>query len=225
MIDEIGPGLWAASAPLRLAGAAFGTRMTIVRIGRDGLALIAPIEIDDALANEIAELGEVRALIAPNAFHHFYFLAAAKRYPGAACFLAEGVEKKLGERPAGAKDLTNEADPLWQDELRQIVLEGVPLTNEVVFLHAASRTLIVTDICFNFEESRGAWTSFFLSLTAARKGMKVSRLMRASIKDKAALRASIDRILEWDFDNVIVTHGEIARGGGHERFRAATEGI
>ena len=56
MIEEMGPGLWTVSAEFSLAGAAFGTRMTVVRIGEGGLGLIAPIEIDDALAHGYIQL-------------------------------------------------------------------------------------------------------------------------------------------------------------------------
>jgi hypothetical protein len=225
MLDELAPGIWTVSAPLRLAGADLGTRMTVVRIGERGLMLIAPVEIDEALTAELAEQGEVEALVAPNAFHHFYFLAAAERYPGAACFLAEGVEKKLGTRPVGAKDLGREPDPAWKAELEQLVLGGVPMTNEVVFFHARTKTLILTDLCFNFDPAPPGWTGTFLLLAGARGRLAVSRLMRFGIKDKIKVRQTIEKILEWDFENVIVTHGHNIMGGGHERFAKATADV
>jgi len=225
MLDRLGPGIWTVSAPLKLAGAEFGTRMTVVRIGDGGLALIAPIEIDEALAAALAEQGRVVALIAPNAFHHFYFLAAAERYPDAACFLAEGVEKKLARRPAGAKTLRGEPDPLWEAELEQVVLGGAPMTNEVIFFHAASKTLVLTDLCFNFDPAPSGWTGLLLRLAGAHGRLAVSRLMRGSFKDKRKVRATIARALEWDFENVVVTHGHNIEGGGRERFREAVSDV
>ena len=225
MLDELASGVWTVSVPLKLAGAEFGTRMTVVRIGEKGLALFAPVEIDDALAAELSEVGDVRAIIAPNAFHHFYFLAAAGRYPDAECFLAEGVEKKLGVRPDGAKDLSPEPDPLWKNDLEQTVLVGAPLTNEVIFFHPRSKTLILTDLCFNFDPAPSGWTGFFLRLAGGHGRMAVSRLMRFGIKDKAGVRSTIARILEWDFENVIVTHGHNVVGAGRERFREATKDV
>ncbi len=70
MIDELVPGIWTVATPLKLAGVNFGTRMTIVRVGGDGLVLISACPIDDALAAEIDTLGVVRGVVAPNAFHH-----------------------------------------------------------------------------------------------------------------------------------------------------------
>lgn len=225
MIEEIGAGVWTVSAPLSLLGAAFGTRMTVVRLGTDGLALIAPIEIDEALAARLAELGRVDALIAPNAFHHFYFLAAAERYPNAVCFLAEGVEKKLGVRPPGARDLGPIPDPLWAEALDQTVLGGAPLTNEVIFFHPASKTLVLTDLCFNFDPPPGGWTGLLLRLAGGYGKLAVSRLMRAGMKDRQQVRATIARICEWDFEKIIVTHGHNILTNGRERFAEATRDV
>jgi hypothetical protein len=222
MIEKVGSGIWTVSAPLSLMGADFGTRMTVVRLGAQGLALIAPIEIDESLAGRIAELGRVDALIAPNAFHHFYFLAAAERYPEATCFLAEGVEKKLGGRPGGARDLGPSPDPLWAGELEQTVLGGAPLTNEVIFFHPSSKTLVLTDLCFNFDPPPGGWTGLLLRLVGGHGKLAVSRLMRAGMKDRQQVRATIERILEWDFEKIIVTHGHNILANGRERFRRAT---
>ena len=222
MLEELAPGLWTVWAPLTLAGAKLGTRMTVVRIGQRGLMLIAPIEIDEDLAAKLAELGEVEALVAPNAFHHFHFLAAASRYPRAACFFAGGVEKKLGLRPPDTKDLVSQPDELWSRELDQVLLEGAPMTNEVVFFHPASKTLILTDLCFNFDPAPSGWTGLFLRLAGAHGRLAVSRLMRTGLKDKGKVRAVIARILNWNFENVIVAHGHNIVGGGRVRFEEAT---
>ena len=225
MIEEVGAGIWTVSAPLSLMGAELGTRMTIVRLGTDGLALIAPIAIDEALSARLAELGRVEALIAPNAFHHLYFLAAADRYPDAVCFLAEGVEKKLGRRPPGARDLGPGPDPLWAAELEQTVLGGTPLTNEVIFFHPSSRTLVLTDLCFNFDPAPGGWTGLFLRLAGGHGKLAVSRLMRAGMRDKQQVRTTIDRILEWDFEKIIVAHGHNLLANGRARFEQAMRDV
>lgn len=47
----------------------------------------------------------------------------------------------------------------------------------------------------------------------------VSRTIRLATRDRVAARASLERILAWDFERVIVGHGEIVDTGG----RAAIE--
>jgi hypothetical protein len=45
--------------------------------------------------------------------------------------------------------------------------------------------------------------------------------MRLLIRDRAAARRSVEKLLQWNFDRVIVTHGEVLETGGHERVAAA----
>ena len=117
MLESLADGIWTADAPLTLAGASFGTRMTVVALPDAGVVLISPIELDDAAAAEIEASGRVRAIVAPNAFHHFYFAAAAKRFPEAACFVAPGTEEKLGEDAPAFTILGAEPDPIWKGAL------------------------------------------------------------------------------------------------------------
>jgi hypothetical protein len=225
MVEELVPGIWTAVAPFKLAGVEFGTRMTIVQIGDDGLALISPCPIDEVLAAELRTLGTVRALIAPNAFHYLYLMDAAERYPDAALFVAEGVAKKLANLPPDAITLSAESDPLWKAELEQCRLEGAPMTNEVIFFHRPSQTLILTDLCFNFDPPPQGWAGIFLRLMGVHGRLAVSRLMRFALKDRAKVRPVIQRILDWDFERIIVTHGAIVTRDAHRLFREATAGL
>ena len=222
MIEELVPGIWTVATPLKLAGVNFGTRMTIVRVGGDGLVLISPCPIDDALAAEIDTLGVVRAVVAPNAFHHLFLVDAIGRYADAAVYLAHGVAKKLGSAPPGAVTLTVEPVPLWKAELEQCMLEGAPMSNEVVFYHPASRTLILTDLCFNFDPAPSGWQGLILRLFGVHGRLAVSRLMRFVLKDREKVRQIIERILEWDFERIVVTHGAIVWHDGRRLFRDAT---
>ena len=47
------------------------------------------------------------------------------------------------------------------------------------------------------------------------------RVRRRAITDRVAARESVRRILEWDFDRVIMSHGEVLESGGRERVRIA----
>jgi hypothetical protein len=225
MIEKLANDIWTVTTPLKLTGIDFGARMTIVRIGDDGLVLISPCPIDDALAIDIAALGSVRAVIAPNAFHHLYFVDATRRYPAAARFVADGVVKKIGLSPADVEPLGSEADSIWSAELEQCVIEGAPLVNEVVFYHGASRTLVLTDLCFNFNPAPGGLKGFPLRLFGAHGRLAVSRLMRFFLKDRKKVRGAIERILEWDFDRIVVTHGAIVESDGRNLFRGATSDL
>jgi hypothetical protein len=48
-----------------------------------------------------------------------------------------------------------------------------------------------------------------------------SRLLKSAIKDRAALRRSLDHLLGWDFDAIIVSHGRNVGTGGKALLRDA----
>jgi hypothetical protein len=47
-----------------------------------------------------------------------------------------------------------------------------------------------------------------------------TRLLRTLVRDRPALRASVEKILAWDFERVVVTHGEVLERGGRDALRA-----
>jgi hypothetical protein len=226
VLNQLAPDLWVADQPLSVLGIQLGTRMTVVRLGSSGLFIHAPIPLTPALQRELDDLGPVQAVVAPNAMHHLYIGDYMKAYPQAQFFTAEGVAKKrpelrfngvLGDRP----------EFLWGSDLDQLPIRGCPKLSEVAFLHRASRTLIVSDWLFNFSSRasgphRSLLTRFYLRLTGAWGGPRQSRLLRAVITDKEAARASTERLLAWDFDRIIVCHGDILETGGHTALREAT---
>ena len=95
--------------------------------------------------------------------------------------------------------------------------------NEVVFFHAATRTLLLTDLAFNVPANHGAGprARLFYWVAGAAGRFGPHRIVRLGIRDRAAARTSVERILRWDFDRVIVTHGNVLESGGHEQFATA----
>jgi hypothetical protein len=51
----------------------------------------------------------------------------------------------------------------------------------------------------------------------------MSRPMKAGVKDEAALKSSLATILGWDFNRVIVGHGEVIKSDGEAKLRAALD--
>ncbi len=221
-MQQLAPDLWVADQPLKLAGAEFGARMTIVRLGSGGLFIHSPISLTPALQAELAALGPVQAVVAPNTFHHMYLPAFLAAFPEALVYGAEGVAmKQPSVRFAGV--LGDLPEFLWAKELDQHRIAGQPKVNEVAFLHRASHTLILTDWIFNFNTSDRWWTRTFLKIAGAWRGPLQSKLLRLTVKDRAAARASREHLLAWDFDRIVVSHGDIIPTGGKAVLRAATD--
>jgi hypothetical protein len=157
-------------------------------------------------------------VIAPCKVHHLFVADHLAAYPTARFFAPPGLaEKRRDLRLDGV--LGDEAPAEWRGQIDQHLFRGAPYINEVVFLHRASRTLVLTDLAFNVPAGGGREARVFYFLVGAVGKFGPHRLVRTLIRDRRAARESVERILSWDFDRVIVSHGEVLASGGRERFR------
>ena len=120
-----------------MAGVNQRLRMTVVALTGGGLWLYSPVEIDDGLAQQLAAVGNVAHVVAPNRYHHLFAGAAKRRYPAAALWAVPGLPEKrpdlrfdgvLGSEPSGLA---------WAGDLDTLVLTSVPRFSETVFFHRA----------------------------------------------------------------------------------------
>ena len=206
MLKNLDPGIFVADHDFSLMGLNIGTRTTVIQLSGGGLWVHSPGPMTGGWADAVDALGEVRFLVAPNDFHHLFLGDAQKRWPSAQCHAAPGVAAKEKEVVITG-ELRDEPDPGWAGDLGQISVGGVPKVNEFAFLHHSTRTLLLVDLVFNMEPS-SLLESLFLRINGS-VGLGTSRLMRFLIKDREAVRTSVKRILEWDFDRVIMAHGSI----------------
>lgn len=203
--------LWLREYRVQLGGARFNARMTVIRLRSGEILIHSPCAFDAALAAEVSALGRVVAILAPGNFHWLHVRSCQQAFPGAKTYLCPGVERR-------AKDLRfefflgDEAPSLWSDELSQVALMGPRLMREVAFFHLASRTLILVDLIENFTPAtRG--TNLFSRTIFRAIGMwnrpRPAPEYRVAWGDKARVREGMARILAWDFDRVILAHGDV----------------
>ncbi|MEM9731669.1 MAG: DUF4336 domain-containing protein, partial [Myxococcota bacterium] len=221
MFEEIADGIWHATYDHAPGGVQFRTRATLVRLADGGLWMHSPIPIDDALAEQVDSLGEVRHVVAPNGWHDLFSAQAKARYPNATLWASPALRESKSPLPVDA--WLGEADPPWSAELRPHAIEGVPKAQEFVFLHARSGTLIVTDLLFQIRYPVNTLTKIVLWMVGAHGGkLAQSRLWRLVTKDRAAAGRSVREMLEWDFERVVLAHGDFVQGhDARERTRSA----
>lgn len=213
--------LWTCWRPQRFFGVEMGTRMTVCRLGNGDLFVHSPVAPDEALAAELDALGPVAHVVAPSKLHHLYFAEFAGRYPDATTYASPDLPARCPELRFEVV-LGDEARPGWSRELDQCAVRGDFFLDEIVFLHRASGTLIVTDLC---EEGSDEWPWF--SRLAARAGGIYQKHgppldMKWNLRrDKASLRRAVERILSWDFDAMILSHGRLVESGAKDRFARA----
>jgi hypothetical protein len=222
MLQEIEAGkLWVEDQPFSKLGFDVGARMTVARLPEGGLWVHSPLAADERLRRELDALGPVRFLVAPSGMHYMDLPEFARAYPEAEVYVAEAAAQKLrGVKVTGV--LGDAPPPAWAGVIDQAPLRGNRMYDEVVFCHRPTRTLIATDLFFNLRAG-SASTRAWAKLLGIDDRFGMSRSFRFTITDREQVRASLSRVLEWDFDRVIVTHGEILERGGKPAVRAAVE--
>jgi hypothetical protein len=209
LFNALADNLWDISHPLVIGPVVLDHRMSVVRLSSGALWVHSPVRLDQGIRAALDQLGEVAYLVAPSIFHDLYWEEWFAAYPEARFFAAPGVRQQHPELPF-TDELADETPAAWRDDLQQLVLGGVPRLNETVFLHRPSRTLIVADLVFNFtgyEPRLNLATALTLKVAGTYGRLGVSRFFRMLVKDPKALRHSLDQLLSWDFERLVVGHG------------------
>lgn len=220
MLRQLAPDLWVAEQPQRFLGFELGARMTVVRLTGSRLLLHSPISRSRELAEEVERLGSPTFIVAPNRFHHLYARDWSSAYPDASLYVAPGVEAKrpdleiravLGESPLAG----------WSDVLDQTLVGGFPLTNEVVFFHRPSGTLIASDLAFNVGPDSSPLTRLAFRLSGNYGRLSSTLLERRFVRDRAAFRSSVECILRWPISRIVIAHGAVVESGAHAALAGA----
>ena len=186
--------------------------MTVLALD-GGLLLHSPTDVDPA---EVEALGTPRWILAPNKLHHLYAGPWLER--GLEGWCAPGLPDKRRDLTFTGV-VTEEAAP-FGDEVLLIPLSCFAYTNEVVLLHRPSRTLIVTDLLFNFGPTAPWMTRAAMRCCWAYPGCRTTLLERVGM-NRAAARTELRRLLDLDFDRIILSHGDLVETGGHAALRSA----
>ncbi len=198
-------------------GFPFPTRMSVVRLAGDLLWIHSPEKLNDELRQELSALGRVAYLISPNKLHHLFLAEWLEAYPTAASYAAPGlIEKRPDLRFDG--ELRAAAESAWAERIEQTLFRGSRAMEEAVFLHKASRTLILTDLIENFEPaSLKGWQRLLARVAGilapnGRTPIDWRLTFRFGERDQA--RAALQTMLDWRPENIILSHGRCIFGDG-----------
>ena len=211
MIREVATDLWTIEGPVvKFAGASTNTRMTVIKLSDGALWIHSPIAWNETVEAFVAEQGgNVKALIAPNKFHHIWVHEWSDRFPDAAGFAEEDVKKKISSL-SNAIELTDKAPELYHQDIDQVVVSGNRMFQEVAFFHKASRTAIFTDLFINrYVDGEPFFAKMFLKLedVVAPVG-GIPRLYKLFTSDRTKARAAVARIKAWQPERLLFCHSE-----------------
>jgi len=215
---EFVPGkIWIKPVSFRYLGINIGARMTIVRLFNNRLFIHSPVELDDDLKKEIDALGTVRYIISPNQLHHVFIGDYYEAYPKALIYASPGLESKRKDIRF-SRILTDKADEEWRNEIEQTIFYGGEEFREVVFYHSESRTLIVADLMMYFHVGCPPLTRLVTQLIGIYNKPASAFNMESDGFEKVQARRSLEEILDWDFEKIILSHGRIIESNAKNDF-------
>jgi len=202
---EIALGVALMQYPLRAFGIDFRRCVTLLRLA-DGRVVIhssAPFTAEDVAA--IRRFGVPSWLVEATLMHDTFAQPVRAVFPDLPYLAPEGFAKLSGV-PSRSLD-SPPSD--WAGQIEVLKIEGLRKNNEHAFYHRASRTLVLADLLFHFPVDSRGWPRFF-----ARHMMRLPRLsgisafFRLMIRDREAFALSMEKMLEWNFEQIVVGHGE-----------------
>ena len=217
---QIAENVWLVQYPLTLLGLRIGRNVSVIRLASGKLIIHSTGPFTAVDVAKIQALGEPAWLLDVTRFHDSCAGEGRAAFPDVAYLVPATFPKQERLRAT----VITEAPAEWAGEVELRKIDGMPKVQEFAVYHRTSRTLIVGDLLFNFPEDATWWTRL-----AARWLLRLDRLVgmsmvfRSMIQDKAAFRRSLDDILAWDFDRVIVGHGEIVERGGKALLRRVVD--
>ncbi len=215
-----GERLWIADGPtVDFFGVPYQTRTVVAQL-EDGLWVWSPIALDTTLEEEVCSLGEVKWLVSPNKIHHLFIRPWLEAFPEAKAFAPPGLAARC-EDILFFKDLTDEPEDAWAEDIDQVIVHGSPVMEEVLFFHHPSSTCIVGDLIQRHPpESFDGWKRVLMKLD----GMvgptgSTPREWRATFFRRSEARGALDKALSWEPRRLVIAHGECARENGAEVLR------
>jgi hypothetical protein len=190
----------------------FPTRMTIVRLSGGDLWIHSPTRLTPALRAEIDTLGPVRHLLAPNFLHYAAIPEWAAAFPDATSWASPGVRERAASQGIAVRfdaDLGDSAEAAWAQDIDQLLFAGSRFLREIVFFHRPSRTLVLADLVMNFEPDAipAPWRWLVRLGGATTPGGTPLDVRLTFWRGRAEARRCLARILAWQPERIVISHG------------------
>jgi len=203
--------IWTAEYSVQLPFFPIKARMSIIRLDDGKLILHSPGPIDDTTAKAIAKLGSVAYIVAPGLLHHLHLTDAQRRFPQAKTFICPGIDQRI---PKLSFDwILGPCPPaIWSSAIDQELIRGNRFVTEVAMFHKESKTLLLVDSIENYTDQTldVSWRLkvLFKFVLGAWNKARPAPEYRLGWKDVQVAQSSLQRILDWDFEKIILSHGD-----------------
>lgn len=209
--QQIGEDLWIMDGPTArdLLVVPYPTRMSIARLDDGGLWITSPVTSTHEDLVRVTALGPVRHILSPTPRHHWRLESWHELFPEATLWSCRVGVATLGRRTLPTARLTDGAPPAWAGQIDQARYPGRGF-EEITFYHRRSRTLLVEDLLQAHPRHASLLANALVRVGGIGTRGDVPRDMRVLTRTAEA-RLWADRVLSWDFDQLVMAHGPVIR--------------
>lgn len=208
IVNFIENKIWIIEYPIKYSGVKFSSRTTLIKLSDQSILIHSPCNISAELKDEILKLGDVSYIIAPGNFHHLHIKSAQQAFPKAKTYICQGIEKK---QPDLKYDGFLSGNPICNDFEQQMTV-GSKIMNEVAFLHKDTKTLILVDLIENIgnkTKNIGLGIKLWWFIFRMWNKPKPAPEYQLGWQDKKLAAQALQKILSWDFEKIILAHGDL----------------
>jgi len=230
VIREVTPEITIFSKPFARFGILpFGGRSTAIKLSTGDVWVLASSPLTPDTKTAIDKLGPVKWIMGADAVHHLYLAPFKKAYPDAKVI---GVEALIAKKKAEGLVLDGAygADPPdtkygFEDEIKACYFSGFA-NKDVAWFHIASKTLVVADLLFNlpgteqYSKSKSSPKVPIFGKFDPWGGFH-KRFVWSQGKDQDAMRRDAKIVASWDFNRIIMCHGDVIETDGSKAWAAA----
>jgi hypothetical protein len=209
--ERFANGVWVVEGPsVRDMGFMFTTRMTVAKLCDGSVWVNSPVSVSFDMLRRITELGPVRYLLAATPRHVWRLTAWHTLFPDAQLWASRATPFTLKRATLPFAGILGDEPPqAWKDDFDQLAFKGNPLIEEVLFFHRQSRTVILDDLIQIHSMVKGKpFRNAVLKLegvVSPQGGVGLD--IRLSFIHRDLARKSLEKLLSWDFDKLIIAHG------------------
>ncbi len=222
---EFSKNIWLVDGPVvRDMGIFFTTRMTIVKLSNGSLWISSPVPVSFATLRSISELGDVRYLVTATPRHVWRLKAWHTLFPDAELWASRPTLFTLQkDHLPMAGYLSDIPVNAWSADFDQLEFMGNPLLSEVLFFHRNTHTVILDDLIQrNFIMKGKVLTNLIFKLAGGQYpdgGVGVD--LKLTFLNRSLARRSLEKLLSWDFDKLIIAHGACIESGAKQYIKTA----
>lgn len=203
--------VWIVDGPnVRDMGVMFTTRMAIVKLSDGSLWVNSPVSLPFDTLERIAECGPVKYILAATPRHVWRLAAWHTLFPEAQLWAPRTTPFTLKNGHLPFTGTLGDVPPQgWANDVDQLTFKGNPLIEEVMFFHKQSRTVILDDLIqiHPIVKGKPLRNSLFILAGVASPLGGVPLDIRLSFTNRELARRSLEKLLSWDFDKLVIAHG------------------